>query len=121
MFKEPLTEREVIMDTKSAQKAYVDKKYKYTNAKLIKILDITLEEQMHLKTIISGKEKYRRSAEEQKAKKKAKRRNENGLTKKQQEMEDLKIKIKELKYKGNSVRERAKILGISKSKVGRLV
>ena len=36
-------------------------------------------------------------------------------------MEDLKIKIKELKYKGNSVREIAKILGISKSKVGRLV
>lgn len=121
MFKEPLPEREVITDTKSAEKAYIDKKYKYTNAKLIKILDITLEEQQHLKTIISGKEKYRRSAEEQKAKKKASRRNKNGLTKKQQELEDLKIKINELKNKGNSVREIAKILGISKSKVGRLV
>ena len=33
----------------------------------------------------------------------------------------LKIKINELKNKGNSVREIAKILGISKSKVGRLV
>ncbi|WP_294667668.1 hypothetical protein, partial [uncultured Fusobacterium sp.] len=121
MFKEPLTEREVITDTKSAEKAYIDKKYKYTNAKLIKILDITLEEQMYLKTIISGKEKYRRSAEEQKAKKKASRRNEKGLTKKQQELEDLKIKINKLKNKGNSVREIAKILGISKSKVGRLI
>ncbi|MDU4935074.1 MAG: DNA-binding response regulator [Peptostreptococcaceae bacterium] len=121
MFKEPLPEREVITDTKSAEKAYIDKKYKYTNAKLIKILDITLEEQQHLKTIISGKEKYRRSAEEQKAKKKASRRNENGLTKKQQELEDLKIKINKLKNKGNSVREIAKILGISKSKVGRLI
>ena len=76
---------------------------------------------MHLKTIISGKEKYRRSADDQKARKKAKRRNKNGLTKKQQEMGDLRIKIKELKDKGNSVREIAKILGISKSKVGRLI
>lgn len=121
MFKEPLPEREVIRDTKSAEKAYIESKYKYTNAKLIKILDITLDEQQHLKTIISSKEKYRRCADEKKAKQKAKRRNEKGLTKKQQELEDLKIKIKELKDKGNSVREIAKILGISKSKVGRLV
>lgn len=121
MFKEPLSEREVIRDTKSAQKAYIDKKYKYTNAKLIEILEITLEEQMHLKTIISGKEKYRRCADTKKAKQKDKRRNKNGLTKKQQEIQDLKIKIKELKDKGNSVREIAKILGISKSKVARLV
>ncbi|MEE0566884.1 DNA-binding response regulator, partial [Clostridium sp.] len=121
MFKEPLLEREVIRDTKSAEKAYVERKYKYTNTKLIKILDITLEEQQHLKTIISSKEKYRRCADVKKAKQKAKRRNEKGLTKKQQELEDLKIKINELKNKGNSVREIAKILGISKSKVGRLV
>ena len=121
MFKEPLPEREVIRDTKSAEKAYIESKYKYTNAKLIKILDITLDEQQHLKTIISSKEKYRRCADEKKAKQKAKRRNEKGLTKKQQELEDLKIKIKELKDKGNSVREIAKILRISKSKVGRLV
>ena len=76
---------------------------------------------MHLKTIISGKEKYRRCADTKKAKQKDKRRNKNGLTKKQQEIQDLKIKIKELKDKGNSVREIAKILGISKSKVARLV
>lgn len=120
MFREPLTEREVIRDTKSAEKAYIDRKYKYTNAKLINILDITLEEQQHLKTIISSKEKYRRCAEEKKAKQRAKRRNENGLTNKQQELEELKIKIRELKDKGNSIREIAKILGISKSKVGRL-
>lgn len=43
------------------------------------------------------------------------------LTKKQQELNDLKIKINELKEKGNSIREIAEILGISKSKVGRLV
>lgn len=121
MFKEPLPEREVIRDTKSAEKAYIDRKYKYTNAKLIKILDITLEEQQYLKTIISSKEKYRRCSDDKKAKQKAKRRNENGLTNKQQELEDLKIKINKLKDKGNSVREIAKILEVSKSKVGRLV
>ena len=70
-----------------------------------------------MKTIIGLDEKYDRKNE----KRRADRRNENGLTKKQQEMKDLKTEIKELKDKGNSVREIAKILGISKSKVGRLV
>ena len=59
-------------------------------------MDITLEEQMHLKTIISGKEKYRRCADEKKAKQKAKRRNENGLTKKQQVKYLYKNKINSL-------------------------
>lgn len=112
MFREPLSKREVIRDTKSAQTAYIEKKYKYTNAKLIKILDITLEEQMHLRTIISGKEKYRRSAEEQKAKKKASRRNENGLTKKQQELKNLRVKINELKIEGKKNKEISEILSI---------
>lgn len=100
MFIKPLPENEVIRDTKSATKAYENRLYKYTNTKLIQILDITLDEQQYLKTIISGKEKYRRSAEEQKEKKKAKRRNENGLTKKQQEIENLKEKISKLKNEG---------------------
>lgn len=117
MFKEPLPTREVITDTKSAEKAYIDKRYKYTNAKLIKILEITLDEQKHLKTIISSKEKYRRCADEKKAKQKAKRRNENGLTKKQQELEDLKGKIENLKLKGLSNRKIAKELGFSEGKV----
>lgn len=117
MFKEPLPTREVITDTKSAEKAYIDKRYKYTNAKLIKILEITLDEQQHLKTIISSKEKYRRCADEKKAKQKAKRRNENGLTKKQQELKDLKGKIENLKIKGLSNRKIAEELGFSEGKV----
>ena len=117
MFTKPLPESEVIRDTKSATKAYENKLYKYTNTKLIQILDITLDEQQYLKTIISGKEKYRRSAEQQKEKKKAKRRNENGLTKKQQELKDLKNKIEKLKSKGLSNRRIAKELGFSEGKV----
>lgn len=121
MFKEPLPINEVKTDTRSAERAYVEKKYKYTNAKLIKILDITLEEQMHLKTIISGKEKYRRSADEQKAKKKAKRRNENGFTKKQQELEDLKKEVRYLKGQGLNNTEISKKLNIDRTKVIRLL
>ena len=120
-FKKPLPENEVIRDTKSATRAYENKLYKYTNTKLITILDITLDEQQHLRTIISGKEKYRRSAEEQKEKKKAKRRNENGLTKKQQEMEDFKTKVEELKLEGLSLRAIAKELKISLGKVQRVL
>lgn len=120
-FKNPLPENEVIRDTKSATRAYENRLYKYTNTKLISILDITLEEQQHLRTIISGKEKYRRSAEEQKEKKKAKRRNENGLTKKQQEMEDLKKQVEELKSEGLSLRSISKELNISLGKVQRVL
>ena len=117
MFKKPLPENEVIQDTKSATRAYKNKLYKYTNTKLIEVLDITLEEQQHLLTIISGKEKYRRCADEKKAKQKAKRRNENGLTKKQQELQDLKIKIEELKQQGLSNRKIATEFNISEGKV----
>lgn len=121
MFKEPLSKREVITDTRSAEKAYEVKKYKYTNAKLIKILDITLEEQQHLRTIISGKEKYRRSSEEQKAKKKSKRRNENGLTKREQEKQDNINLIKKLYEKGYKQVEIVKELGLSKGRVSQII
>ncbi|MDU4934338.1 MAG: DNA-binding response regulator [Peptostreptococcaceae bacterium] len=121
MFKEPLPEKEVITDTRSAERAYEERKYKYTNAKLIKILDITLDEQQYLKTIISGKEKYRRSAEDQKAKKKAKRRNENGLTKREQEKQDNINAIKSLYEKGYKQVEIVNKLGLSKGRVSQII
>ncbi len=121
MFTKPLPKNEVIRDTKSATKAYENKLYKYTNTKLIQILDITLDEQQYLKTIISGKEKYRRCAEDKKAKQRAKRRNEKGLTKKQQELKDLKDKVEKLKIEGLSLREISKELNISLGKVQRVL
>lgn len=121
MFKKPLSVNEVIQDTKSATRAYENRLYKYTNKKLIEILDITLDEQQHLITIISGKEKYRRSAEEQKAKKKAKRRNENGLTKREQEKQDRINKIKELQIQGLNQNQIAIELGISRQAVSKLL
>ena len=121
MFKKPLSVNEVIQDTKSATRAYENRLYKYTNKKLIEILDITLDEQQHLITIISGKEKYRRSAEEQKAKKKAKRRNENGLAKREQEKQDRINKIKELQIQGLNQNQIAIELGISRQAVSKLL
>lgn len=117
MFKKPLPEVEVIRDTKSATRAYENKLYKYTNAKLIEILDIDAIEQRSLSSIIGTKEKYRRNNE----RRYKSVRNENGLTKKQQELEDLKLKIINLKNQNKSIREIADILGVSKSRVGRLV
>ncbi|MDU3338204.1 DNA-binding response regulator [Paraclostridium bifermentans] len=121
MFTKPLPNNEVIRDTKSATKAYENKLYKYTNTKLIQILDITLDEQQYLRTIISGKEKYRRSAEEQKEKKKAKRRKENGLTKREQNRIDNINLVKELYDKGHKQVQIVKELGLSKGRVSQII
>ena len=47
MFRQPLSENEVIRATKSAEKVYKDKNkdYKYKNETLINLLEITDEEQ----------------------------------------------------------------------------
>lgn len=80
MFTHPLPKREVVRATHSAQKAYEAKSdkaanetakamgysgagYRLSNAKLIDWLDITEDEQKHLKTIIGPKEKNRRRRE----------------------------------------------------------
>lgn len=95
-FKDKLTEIEVERATKSANKSYKDKKYKYTNKKLIELLDITNDEMKSLKTIISKEIKYNRNNENRSLK----RRNEQGLTKKQVEILELKQKIKTLREQG---------------------
>jgi len=72
-FTEPLKEREVERATKSAERAYDQwllnvsngtyKRggYNFTNQKIISMLDITDDEQKHLKTIINKDEKQRRN------------------------------------------------------------
>ncbi|WP_227453491.1 MULTISPECIES: helix-turn-helix transcriptional regulator [unclassified Clostridioides] len=112
-FVKPLKDNEVVKHTKSAETAYKSKKYKFKNSTLIDLLGITEEEQKHLKTIIGKKE----ANEREKEAKKLARRNENGLTKKQQELLDLKNELLKLKEKGLSNRSIAKQLNISESKV----
>lgn len=77
--KKPLSEKEVINATASAVVGAKEKKYKYSNDKLIKLLDITSLEQKQMSTIISKSEKYYRNNE----KRKKNRRNEEGLTSRQ--------------------------------------
>ena len=89
--------------------------YWYKNETLIERLDITEEEQRHLKTIIGTRVKYdRKNIKRNKA-----RRNENRLTDKQQELQDIRTKIIELKDKGLSLRAIAKDLNITLGKVQR--
>lgn len=138
-FRNPLDIQEVKKATISAEKAYnqwvetkdligIEKKlcivengiktfkikgYNYRNSTLIKLLEITPEEQKHMKTIIGKEEKYARSNNKRTPK------NERGLTKKQQELEDIKIKIVELKEQGLSLRKIASQLNITLGKVQR--
>ena len=110
MFRQPLSENEVIRATKSAEKVYKDKNkdYKYKNETLINLLEIIDEEQKEMKTIISKDEYKRRDREYQKKKYdsekakieyKNKLRKEGKLTKKE-ELELRKKKIKSLREKG---------------------
>ena len=99
--------------------------YWYKNETLIERLDITEEEQKHLKTIISRKEKYRRNKdyalEYQKQYEKAKRRNEEGLTSREQQKKDTIAKIKELKTQGLNNTKIAEALNISRVYVSKVI
>lgn len=81
--------------------------YWYKNSTLIDRLNITREEQSKLKTIISTEEKYDRNNE----RRRKERRNENGLTLREQTTLDLTNKIKELKSQGLKQKEVAEKLG----------
>ena len=91
--------------------------YWYKNETLIDRLDITREEQKHMKTIIGTEVKYDR----RNIKKKNARRNEDGLTKKQIEMQELKFNVLKLKEQGLSNIKIATILGKNKSTIGRIL
>ena len=84
-------------EQKRVSKGMRDKEgYWYKNTTLIERLGISANEQKHMKTIIGTDEKYERNNE----RRRAERRNENGLTKKQQELKNLYDKIKKLKNEG---------------------
>lgn len=91
--------------------------YWYTNDRLIEMLDITAAEQRHLKTIIGSKEKNSR-----KNKQRFKdRRNEQGLTKREQKKQDNIKAIKELAEQGLNQIEISRELGLAQSYISELL
>lgn len=126
-FISPLTTNEVKKITQSAEAGYEEwikdspcgvysrGGYNYSNKTLIKELNITQDEMKQLETIIDQKEKVRRNAEY----KKAKRRNEDGLTARVASKEEKIKKVNELYSKGYKQKEIAEQLDLSKGLVTR--
>ncbi|WWU66860.1 hypothetical protein QJR26_18905 (plasmid) [Clostridium baratii] len=100
-FIQPLSEKEVTRATKSAERCYLDKnkEYKYKNDTLIELLEISEEEEKHMKIIISKREYKRRDRVYQKKKYQEQLKAQGKLSKKQQ-VEELRLKIKNLRNKG---------------------
>ena len=103
--------------------------YIYSNKRLIQILEITQEEMKSLETIFNTKEKNRRNADYRKQWKRendaaydrAKRRNENGLTKREQAKLDKMNSIIELRESGLKTREIAEKLGCTMRSVQKYI
>ncbi|WP_231169921.1 hypothetical protein [Clostridium botulinum] len=118
-------EEETFKSLKNKRKQYKLLGYNYTNKTLIDIICITEEEMKHFITIISEKEVKRRTNirtnEHNKEKFKKLRRNENGLTKRQQEKQDKIKAVKELKDKGLMQKEIAKVLKVTQQYVSKIL
>ena len=89
--------------------------YWYRNETLIERLEISELEQRSLKTIIGLEEKYRRNNERRTP------RNENGLTKRQQEKQDKIKAVKELYKQGYKQYEIVEKLGLTKGTVSKYI
>ena len=110
----PLSEKEVIRATRSAEKVYLskDKDYKYKNETLIELLLITELEETYMTTIISNKESKRRRSIRDEKRYKEKLKLEGKMSKKE-ELEQLRAKIKSLREQGFKNKEIMQMLGIT--------
>jgi hypothetical protein len=140
-FKNPLKKREVTRATKSAQKAwearsdkhaneeaikrgYPGAGYNIGNAKLIDWLDITREEQKHLRTIIDGSEKRRRKtiANREKRRSEGVQKREDYLEQQQEKTEDKLWQLQKAieRHPDFSNYKLAELLGVSEGYVRKL-
>ena len=100
-FTEPLEKDEVFKATLSGATRATENVYKYSNDKLIKLLDITPLEQKQMATIISKTEKYYRNNKNRRNN----RRNENGLTKRESDKLKNEREILDLKRKKYTLKQ----------------
>ena len=115
-FTEPLEKDEVFKATLSGATRATENVYKYSNDKLIKLLDITPSEQKQMATIISKSEKYYRNNKSRRDN----RRNEEGLTNKEAERIKNEKDILELKRKKYTLKQISKELNLSISYVKKI-
>ena len=115
-FTEPLEKDEVFKATLSGATRATENVYKYSNDKLIKLLDITPLEQKQMATIISKSEKYYRNNKSRRDN----RRNEEGLTNKEAERIKNEKRILELKRKKYTLKQISKELNLSISYVKKI-
>ena len=119
MFIYPLKENEVIRATRSAEKCYLDKnkEYKYKNDTLIEILEITEDEEIQMRTIISNREYKRRKrvrdTEYQKNRYLEKLKLDGKVTEKEK-LSQRRAKIKDLLAEGLKQKDICSQLNISK-------
>ena len=115
-FTEPLEKDEVFKATLSGATRATENVYKYSNDKLIKLLDITPLEQKQMATIISKSEKYYRNNKSRRDN----RRNEEGLTNKEADKLKNEERILELKRKKYTLKQISKELNLSISYVKKI-
>ena len=115
-FTEPLEKDEVFKATISGATRATENVYKYSNDKLIKLLDITPSEQKEMATIIGKSEKYYRNNKNRREQ----RRNEEGLTNKEAERIKNEKDILELKRKKYTLKQISKELNLSISYVKKI-
>lgn len=115
-FTEPLEINEVFNATRSGAIGATERVYKYSNDKLIKLLDITPSEQKEMATIIGKSEKYYRNNKNRREQ----RRNEEGLTNKEAERIKNEKDILELKRKKYTLKQISKELNLSISYVKKI-
>lgn len=108
-FTEPLEKDEVFKATLSGATRATENVYKYSNDKLIKLLDITPLEQKEMATIISKSEKYYRNNKNRREQ----RRNKEGLTKREADKLKNEERILELKRKKYTLKQISEKLNLS--------
>ncbi len=106
----------VLKRENGTQKYHRYDRYVFTNETIIEALNITKDEQKHMTTIISKREKYDRKNK----KRNDERRDEKNMTPRERAFLENKLKVKELVTKGYKQKDIVTETGLSKSRVSEL-